>query len=66
MKPKILENIVIREDLAARLGRSPQTLDRWERAGTGPPRIKIGSVVLYRRESIESWLMNREANRKGG
>ena len=36
-----------RERTAAELGRSVRTLDRWHALKFGPPRIKIGKLILY-------------------
>jgi hypothetical protein len=36
-----------RQRLASLLGVSSRTLSRWDRAGTGPPKIKIGRKILY-------------------
>ena len=46
--------------LAAELGNSPRTLDRWHRLKIGPPRVVIGRLVLYRIESVRTWLRSRE------
>lgn len=31
-------------------------LSEWRSAGRGPPFIKCGRLVRYRREAVESWL----------
>ncbi|QXT38745.1 helix-turn-helix transcriptional regulator [Gymnodinialimonas ceratoperidinii] len=35
---------------------SVRTLTRRENEGMGPPRIKHGAKVVYRRQSLERWL----------
>ena len=46
--------------LAAELGRSVRTLDRWALTGNGPPRTRIGRLTLYRRGGVIDWLKNLE------
>ena len=61
MEPKDYLHI---DELAALLGRSPRTLHRWHTRRVGPPRIKIGTLVVYRRIAVEQWLARNE--RAGG
>ncbi|MBL4544137.1 MAG: helix-turn-helix domain-containing protein [Rhodobacteraceae bacterium] len=42
------------------LGVSVRTLTRRHQLGEGPPRIKHGAKVLYRRESLVRWLIAQE------
>jgi predicted DNA-binding transcriptional regulator AlpA len=42
------------------LGISPRTLARLEVQRVGPPRIKVGKKVLYRREAVLQWLASKE------
>jgi predicted DNA-binding transcriptional regulator AlpA len=46
--------------LCAGLGISTRTLDRLEVARVGPPKTKIGKRVLYRKESVRTWLASHE------
>jgi predicted DNA-binding transcriptional regulator AlpA len=46
--------------LCAGLGISTRTLDRLEVARVGPPKTKIGKRVLYRKDSVRSWLASHE------
>jgi hypothetical protein len=39
---------------------SPRTLSRWDAAGIGPPKIKVGKKVLYDLDKIPEWLASRE------
>ena len=32
------------------------TLAQWRWAGTGPAYVKVGRMVRYRRDDVESWL----------
>ncbi|WP_371833227.1 helix-turn-helix transcriptional regulator [Ferrovibrio sp.] len=44
------------KQLAARLGVHDNTLRKWRIAGLGPPFIKLGKHVVYRRWTVEAWL----------
>jgi hypothetical protein len=56
----ILSEFLTKEELATELGRNPRTLDRWELLGLGPPRTHVGRKVLYRRSSVQKWLIRQE------
>jgi predicted DNA-binding transcriptional regulator AlpA len=46
--------------LASILGVSVRTLSRWDAAGIGPPKIKIGKLVLFDLSKLPEWLASRE------
>ena len=56
----ILAEFMTVEELAAELGRNKRTLDRWDALGIGPPRTRMGRTVLYRRSSVQKWLVAQE------
>jgi hypothetical protein len=56
----ILSEFLTKEELAAELRRNMRTLDRWEVLRTGPPRTLLGRKVLYRRASVQKWLVAQE------
>lgn len=56
----ILSEFLTKEQLAAELRRNLRTLDRWHALGIGPPRTRIGRTVLYRRASLQNWLVAQE------
>jgi hypothetical protein len=58
--PPLFLQFLTKEELAAELGRNTRTLDRWSALGTGPPRTRVGRHVLYRRASVQSWLIAQE------
>jgi predicted site-specific integrase-resolvase len=60
----ILSDYMEDQELATDLGRSTRTLARWRRLGEGPPIVKVGRQVLYRREAVREWLGRLE--RDGG
>ena len=55
-------------ELAAELGISGRTLERWNRLGNAPPRTRLGKRIVFRREAVAKWLRSREqaAKRDGG
>jgi len=61
----VLSDWINREDLAQQLSVTTDTLARWAAQGSGPPRIRIGRRVLYRRSSVEKWLSEMEMGGEG-
>jgi phage terminase Nu1 subunit (DNA packaging protein) len=51
---------VNKERLASILGVSARTLSRWDAAGTGPPKIKVGRKALFDLLKVSDWLTSRE------
>lgn len=48
-------------EAASLLGTKPTTLRVWwSTARKGPPRIKVGRKVIYRREALYEWLRSQE------
>ena len=43
-------------ELSHMLGRSPRTLQRWHSNRQGPPRSKIGTLIVYRRSAVQDWM----------
>ena len=52
----ITENYFRKAELAEILDVSIRTLDRWEAQRIGPPRFKMGNVLLYPKAAIMKWL----------
>jgi hypothetical protein len=46
--------------LAATLGVTVRTLARWDAARIGPPKIKVGKLVLFDLAKLPVWLASRE------
>ncbi|WP_218917153.1 helix-turn-helix transcriptional regulator [Croceibacterium atlanticum] len=44
---------------------SRRTLHRWARLRKGPPSVKVGRSVYYRRTSVEQWLLALEQSHTG-
>jgi hypothetical protein len=55
-----LDDLVDRVKAARLLSVSPRTLDRWHLLRQGPPRIRYGAQVRYRRTAIAEWLLRHE------
>jgi predicted site-specific integrase-resolvase len=49
-----------REELAAEIGISADTLQKWQSRRIGPPVTRIGRKVLYRRDSVRAWMIEQE------
>ena len=45
-------------------GLSPVTLQTWRSRGDGPPFLKVGRLVRYRRSDLDAWLESRVRNRQ--
>ena len=49
------------------LGVSPETLERWRGAGTGPAFIKLsGRYVRYRQDDLEAFIQNSRRSSTAG
>lgn len=67
--PALLAGWISRGELARELGISVDTLGRWEARRVGPPCVRAGRKVLYRRSAVQDWLQAQEmsrAKRAGG
>lgn len=58
-----IESLLTREEVAQWLSVTEQCLRRWATKGVGPPFVKIGYWVRYRREDIEKWIEQGSRNR---
>jgi predicted DNA-binding transcriptional regulator AlpA len=56
----LLSGWLTRAQVAAEVGVSVDTLQRWETRRIGPPAVRIGRKVLYRAEAFREWLVSRE------
>lgn len=48
------------EDVSEWLGVSPRTLYNWRHRGGGPPALRIGRHLRYRREDVQAWVDNQD------
>ena len=47
--------------VASMLGVSVRTLSRWDTTGIGPPKIKVGKLILFDLGKLTEWLASRES-----
>lgn len=59
--PRLLSGWISRLDLALELGVTVETLHRWEKLRFGPPCVRAGRKIYYRRDAVQDWLMQQEA-----
>jgi predicted DNA-binding transcriptional regulator AlpA len=52
------------KQLCAELGISSVTATKWRAHAAGPPFIKVGRLVRYRRADVEAWLLSRTVGQK--
>ena len=51
-----LSEYLTRDELAQNLNRHPRTIKRWNLQRKGPPYIRIGNAILYKRSDVATWL----------
>lgn len=62
---KAMESPLIDEkQLCADLGISSVTATKWRAKAAGPPYIKVGRLVRYRRADVEAWLAAHTVGRR--
>jgi hypothetical protein len=59
----LLTGWIRRKDLADALSVTVDTLGRWEARRFGPPCVRAGRMVLYRRQAVQDWLAAQERPR---
>jgi predicted DNA-binding transcriptional regulator AlpA len=52
------------KQLCADLGISSVTATKWRAKAAGPPYIKVGRLVRYRRTDVEAWLLSCTVGRR--
>lgn len=57
--------VLTEEEVALILGKEVSTLQRMRSERDGPPWLKAGRSVLYRRSSLEAWLAAQEERTSG-
>jgi hypothetical protein len=59
-RPRLFDNYLTEEELAARFGLKPNTLAIWRCRRRGPPYVKMGRIALYPVDTFEKWLRATE------
>lgn len=59
-KPRLMSGWISRLDLALELEVTVETLHRWEKLRFGPPCVRAGRKIYYRRDAVQDWLMLQE------
>ena len=49
-------------ELAGYLKVRPATLYGWRHEGSGPPGVKVGRAVRFRREDVDAWIAESNQN----
>lgn len=57
-------SLIDEKQLCAELGISSVTATKWRAKAAGPPFIKVGRLVRYRRADVEAWLASRTIGRR--
>lgn len=57
-------DLLTEQQLADELQKSPATLARWRRTGTGPPWLRVGKTPMYRWEAVLAWLEQQQEGRE--
>ncbi len=60
------ELLLSKSEVSQLLRVSVRGLDRLRKLGRAPKSIKIGAKVLWRKQSVESWLVEQEQPRQRG
>ena len=61
--PREFERLLSVQDLADRLAVDARTVRRWRRDRVLPEALEIAGVIRWRREVVDQWILDREAQR---
>jgi hypothetical protein len=56
----IEENFCTEAQVAGELGLKISTMRNWAAKRLGPPRIRVGRKIFYRREALVAWMQSQE------
>ncbi len=54
-----VEQLMTLREVATLVQVPPKTIYRWRSLGQGPPGLRIGRHVRFRREDVEAWIETR-------
>jgi hypothetical protein len=60
MADKLFDEYMPEVEFAEKLGKTTRTLREWRKKRMGPPFVKIGRQILYRREAFLAYLKSHE------
>jgi predicted DNA-binding transcriptional regulator AlpA len=60
---RILDGYLDAKQLATELHVHLVTIWKWRQRREGPPAVRVGKRLMYRRASVEKWLASREEKR---
>lgn len=55
----VTDHLLVDAEVANLIGVKVATLPFWRSRKFGPPHLKIGKLVRYRREDVDRWLASR-------
>ena len=58
-----MEDYITEKQYAEMRGVSTRTIMRERSGGNGPPFIKLGKVIYYRKEALKAWLLAQEVQK---
>jgi len=58
-----VDELLTEQELADLLKVSVRTVRSWRTEGTGPPSLRIGRGVRYRRRDVDAWLEQQAEDR---
>lgn len=56
------EELISATEAAKFLKVSPRTIERWRTQSSGPPYIRLGRRVWYRRQRLNEFILRREVS----
>jgi excisionase family DNA binding protein len=61
-----VDELLTEAELAQLLKVSVGTIRRWRAEGTGPPALRLGRGVRYRRADVDAWLERQAEDQEPG
>ena len=58
--PSRTARLLTTDDLAGMIGVEVRTIERWRKAGTGPPFMLFGRTIRYHPARVQAWMLARE------
>lgn len=58
--PSRTARLLTTDDLAGMVGVEVRTIERWRKAGSGPPFMLFGRTIRYHPARVQAWMLARE------